>query len=102
VTRRGLTASQLLVCGGAHRGACGGLELRELPSVIIVCGGRALSNYDSGLMIACKIVGSRQPVNPVRIASYAGIFRTVSASQAIMDNLLLKPVPRLRRVGLTL
>ena len=77
-------------------------DLKELPSVINICGDEALSKYDVGLMIADKLGVSRDLVKPVRIADHAEIFKTARASSTIMDNSLLKSVLGLQKVELKL
>lgn len=77
-------------------------DLRDLPSVINICGDRALSKYDVGLMIAEKLGVSRDLVKPVRIADHAEIFRTARANSTIMDNSLLKSILDLDKVELEL
>ena len=77
-------------------------DLKELPSVINICGDEALSQYDVGLMIADKLGVSRDLVKPVRIADHAEIFKTARASSTIMDNSLLKSVLGLQKVELKL
>ena len=67
-------------------------DLKDLPSVINICGDEALSKYDVGLMIADKLGVSRDLVKPVRIADHAEIFKTARASSTILDNSLLKSV----------
>lgn len=77
-------------------------DLKELPSVINICGDESLSKYDVGLMIADRLGVSRDLVKPVRIADHAEIFKTARASSTIMDNSLLKSVLGLNKVELVL
>ena len=73
-----------------------------VPQIINVCGDRAYSKYEVGLMIADKIGASRDLVIPISINDSTGIFEAKRAGSTVMDNSLLKKTLGLQKVELEL
>lgn len=70
------------------------VELMEkgsaVPQIVNVCGDKAYTKYDVGVMIADKLGVSRELVVPISVSASAGIFEAKRATSTIMDNTLLK------------
>lgn len=82
------------------------VELAEreeaVPQIINVCGDKALSKYDVGLLLAEKLGVSRELVVPISVAGSQGIFEAKRAGSTVMDNALLKRTLGLSSVALEL
>ena len=61
-----------------------------VPQIINVCGDRAYSKYDVGLIIADKLGVSRNLLVPISISRAEGIFEAKRANSTVLDNTLLK------------
>lgn len=61
-----------------------------VPQIVNICGDKAYSKYDVGLLIADKVGASRDLVVPISIGASEGIFEAKRASSTVMDNTLLK------------
>ena len=64
----------------------------DVPQILNVCGDKAYSKYDVGLMIADKLCVSRDLIVPISMADSKAFFTTKRASSTVMDNSLLKSI----------
>ena len=64
----------------------------DVPQILNVCGDKAYSKYDVGLMIADKLRVSRDLIVPISMADSKAFFTTKRASSTVMDNSLLKSI----------
>ena len=74
----------------------------SLPKTLNICGDKALSKYDVGLMVAQKIGACQELVKPVKVASANGIFEAKRASSTLMDNSKFKEIFSLKEIKLEL
>jgi len=77
-------------------------DIAKVPPIVNVCGDKAFSKYDVGLLIADRLGVSRELVKPIRVADHAEIFKTARASSTLMDNTLLKSILKLGEVKFSL
>ncbi len=76
------------------------MEREDVPQILNVCGDRALSKYDVGVMIADREGASRDLILPVSITKPQENFATKRAASTLMDNSLLKKVLGLRTIDI--
>ncbi len=68
------------------------MEKDRVPSAVNICGDKALSKYDVGLMIADREGVPRSRIVPVSIRKPQENFSTKRAASTLMDNSLLKQI----------
>ncbi len=65
---------------------------RPVPQILNVCGDKAYSKYEVGLLIANKLHCSTDLIVPISIDNATGIFDAKRANSTVMDNSLVKTV----------
>lgn len=78
------------------------LPAESVPQIVNLCGDKALSKYDVGLMIAERVGVPKERILPISIHTDEEIFDVKRASSTLMDNSLLKRTLHLDSIQINL
>ena len=70
----------------------------DVPKILNICGDKALSKYDIGLMIAEKHGLNKTLVQPINFSSSTNIFKTKRSQSALMNNSKVKKILNLHSI----
>jgi dTDP-4-dehydrorhamnose reductase len=76
------------------------MEKQDIPQILNVCGDKAYSKYDVGLLIAEREGASPDLIIPVSISQPQENFTTKRAASTLMDNTLLKKTLQLSYIDI--